>query len=516
MQINNISEYFSATRKRVASALMPEKVLLITNTRIGVTSRLRHCGNRTAAISLTVLLLFLPAFGAVQAAAQPNILLVYVDDLGFGDLGSYGHPVLQTPNIDTLADEGLRFTSNYSPSALCSPSRAGLLTGRTPYRTGIKSWIPRDSGIYLRDEEITLAEVLKAAGYATAHIGKWHLNSDLGSNSEPQPTEQGFDYYYGHNAFQLPHNHNPTNIFRGTKALPVQNGYTADLYANEAIDWLEGRDASRPFFLYLSMAEPHTSFANPPEYNEMYANFTQGEIVPIPNGQPDPPKEMLIARGPGEYYANISYMDAQVGRVFEWLRQNDLYDNTVVVFSSDNGPVTANWINWWEVNAYGDSGGFRGRKHYLYEGGIRVPAIIRYPGYVKAGTVTDTPVIGMDWFVTLATIGGGAIPDDREIDGIDIAPIFDGKPLPERSLFWALNAASDLEFAVRNGPWKLLLDKNEQARELYNLDEDPLELFNLIEQEPDQVGQLEVIFAIHRDSIAKDKLRPNLDQGYER
>ena len=180
----------------------------------------------------------------LHAAEQPNILLIYVDDLGFGDLGSYGHPVIQTPNIDSLAQDGMRFTSNYSPSALCSPSRAGLLTGRTPYRTGIKSWIPEDSGVYLRDHEVTLAEVLKDAGYATAHIGKWHLNSDLASETEPGPTDQGFDYYYGLNAFQLPHNLNPTNIYRGKTPLPEQQGYTADLFAGEAIKWLDRRDAA--------------------------------------------------------------------------------------------------------------------------------------------------------------------------------------------------------------------------------------------------------------------------------
>jgi len=450
----------------------------------------------------------------LQAAEQPNILLVYVDDLGFGDLGSYGHPVIRTPNIDSLADDGLRFTSNYSPSALCSPSRAGLLTGRSPYRTGIKSWIPEDSGVFLRDAEITLAEVLKAAGYSTAHIGKWHLNSDLASDTEPQPTEQGFEYYYGHNAYQLPHNHNPTNIFRGKTALPKQNGYTADLYADETIAWLEKRDTDKPFFVYMSMAEPHTSFANPPDYNEMYAAFTQGEVVPIPNGLAEPPKDMLIPRGPGEYYANITYMDAQVGRVFDWLRERDLLDDTVIVFSSDNGPVTSNWINWWEVNAYGDSGGFRGRKHFLYEGGIRVPAIIRYPALVEAGTVSDEPVIGMDWFVTLARLGGGEVPGDRDIDGIDISPVFDGERLPERSLFWALNAASDLEFAVRQGHWKLLLDKQRQPAELYNLDEDPLELFNLIDSEPPELAMLLDAFSAHIKAIEADPLRPDTDQGY--
>ncbi len=461
---------------------------------------------------LTLLHLLLLIGGGAQAATQPNILLIYVDDLGFGDLGSYGHPVLQTPNIDSLASDGLRLTSYYAPSAICSPSRAGLLTGRHPYRSGIKSWIPEDSGIYLRDAEVTLAEVLKAAGYATAHIGKWHLNSDLGSSTEPQPTDQGFDYYYGHNAFQLPTNRNPTNIFRNKTALPMQQGYTADLYADESIAWLEQRDADKPFFLYLSMAEPHTSFENPPEYNNMYKDFSEGEVVAIPNGLKEPPKEMLIPRGPGEYYANITYMDAQIGRVLDWLRDNKLYDDTVVVFSSDNGPVTSAWINWWEVNAYGSTGGFRGRKHFLYEGGIRVPAIVRYPDVVAAGSVSDTPVIGMDWFVTLAKIGGADVPDDRDIDGIDIRPIFDGEEMPERSLFWALyaidDAVTEIEYAVRRGSWKLMLDVEAKPRELYNLDEDPLEFFNLINTEVTVVQQLtdEAVGIIA--AIASDPLRP--------
>ena len=172
---------------------------------------------------------------AASLADQPNILLIYVDDLGFGDLGSYGHPVIRTPNIDGLAREGMTFTNYYAPSALCSPSRAAVLTGRTPYRTGIKSWIPEDSGVFLRGEEITLAEVLKDEGYATALVGKWHLNSDLASDDEPQPTDQGFDYFYGHNAFQVPTNRNPANVYRDRELLPPQEGFTAQLYVDEAI-----------------------------------------------------------------------------------------------------------------------------------------------------------------------------------------------------------------------------------------------------------------------------------------
>ena len=207
-------------------------------------------------------------------------------------------------------------------------------------------------------------------------------------------------------------------------------------------------------------------------------------------------------------------MDAQLGRVLHWLKAHDLEDDTVVVFSSDNGAVTSRWINWWEVNAYGSTGGLRGRKHYLYEGGIRVPTIIRYPGVTTPSSESDEQVVGMDLFVTLANIGGGEVPDDRTIDGIDIQTILKGGKLPERSLFWALNSKSDLEFAVRVGDWKLLLDDNEVPRELYNLADDPMEFFNLIESDNNKARELTKIAATHLQSIADDPLRPDLDQEY--
>jgi arylsulfatase A-like enzyme len=454
------------------------------------------------------LLLMLLSVTYGHATTQPNILLIYVDDLGYGDLGSYGHPVLKTPNIDALANDGLRLTNYYAPSALCSPSRAGLLTGRYPYRTGIKSWIPEGSDIYLHAEEITLAEILKSVGYATAHIGKWHLNSDLGSDIEPQPTDQGFDYFYGHNAFQIPTNHNPTNVFRNGVSLGMQKGYTADLYADESIGWLEQRDEDKPFFLYLSMAEPHTTFENPPEYNQMYADFTKGPIVPIESGSSEPPKDNLVPRGPGEYYANVAYMDSQLGRVLRALDDMDIADDTVVVFASDNGPVTSAWLQWYETNAYGSTGGLRGRKHFLYEGGIKVPAIIRYPGVTRPGSMSDELALGTDIFTTLVKIGGGEIPQDRPIDGIDIAPLLVGNSLPERAVFWSLSSHGELEFAVRRGSWKLLLDRDHIPRELYNLAEDPLEFFNLLDENEQIVRQLNSIFADMLASIESDPVRP--------
>ncbi|MEO0574152.1 MAG: sulfatase-like hydrolase/transferase [Pseudomonadota bacterium] len=456
------------------------------------TQRLRHT------MMMSVVLLASIVAAPLSIAKTPNILLIYVDDLGYGDLGSSGHPTIQTPNIDALAAEGMTLKNYYAPSALCSPSRAGVLTGRAPYRTGIKSWIPQDSGIFLRDEEITLAELLKGRGYATALIGKWHLNSDLGSDSEPQPTDQGFDYFYGHNAFQIPTNKNPTNIYRGKQRLPAQSGYTAQLYADEAISWLEAHDEEQPFFLFLSMAEPHTPIENPPEYNAMYAAFTRGEVVPIPSGQDIPPAELLVPRGPGEYYANITYMDAQLGRVLAWLDRRQIADDTIVVFTSDNGPVTSAWYRWYEINSYGSTGGFRGRKHLLFEGGIKVPAIVRYPGAVKAGTTSDALVVGTDWFNTLAAAAGASVPTDRPIDGIDIHEVLEGRELPSRSLVWALDSVSELEFAVRDGDWKLLIDRQGSPRELYDLANDPGEFFQLQDERPEVVERLMEVFNAQR------------------
>ena len=445
---------------------------------------------------------------AQSGATPPNVLLIYVDDLGYGDLGSYGHPVIKTPRLDRLAQQGVRLTNYYAPSALCSPSRAGLLTGRHPYRTGIESWIPSGSQTWLLEREVTLAEILHDQGYNTALIGKWHLNADLGDTNQPQPNDQGFDYAYGHNAFQLPTNKNPTNVYRNGKLLAAQKGYTAQLYADDAIGWLAQQPSNAPFFLLLSMAEPHTSIENPPAYNRRYRQFTNGPITAIPSGLAHPPKALLVPRGPGEYYANVTYMDAQIGRVLDALGRHPNHKNTLVVFASDNGPVTSNWINWWEVNAYGSSGGLRGRKHMLYEGGIKVPAIIRYPDVVKPGTESDELINGMDLFSTIVEIAGAKTPTDRTIDGINALPALQGGVLPERTLLWALDTGMEATFALRKGDWKLLLNKAQTGIALYNLQDDPLELFNLLNEEPITAANLQAEFSSHFAAIMADPLRP--------
>lgn len=458
------------------------------------------------ALYVTLISCLMPIMG--WASEPPNILVIYVDDLGYGDLGSYGHPVIETPHLDALAKDGARLTNYYAPSPLCSPSRAALLTGRHPYRSGIRSWIPEGSGIFLRNEEITLAERLRDLGYATALVGKWHLNSDLGSDEQPQPTDQGFDHFYGHNAYQIPTSRDPVNLFRGREALGKQEGYIAALYVDEALRWLDTRDGGQPFFLMFSMAEPHTTFENPPEFNDRYASYTRGDIVPIPSGQASPPMDTLVPRGPGEYYANVSYMDHEIGRLIAAMRERGLYEDTVIVFASDNGPVTEDWRTWWEVNAHGSTGGLRGRKHRVYEGGIRVTAIIRMPGVTRPGTTPDALVVGMDLFTTLTAVAGGDVPDDRAIDGIDIRAALQGEALPARTLVWALEDADGPDYAVRIGNWKLLLDDDRAPAALYDLETDPLELLDVAARQPDRVRELREAFIRHMTRIESDPLRP--------
>ncbi|MEO0346335.1 MAG: sulfatase-like hydrolase/transferase [Pseudomonadota bacterium] len=455
-------------------------------------------------------LLGLLLVGTTDAASeQPNILIIYVDDLGYGDLASFGHPVIETPHLDALAADGVTLTNYYAPSPLCSPSRAALLTGRHPYRTGIRSWIPGGSGIFLRDEEVTLAELLREVGYATALVGKWHLNSDLGSDEQPQPTDQGFDYFYGHNAYQIPTSRNPVNLFRGREAVGEQEGYIAALYVDDAVRWLDARDPVQPFLLMFSMAEPHTTFENPPEFNEKYADYTDGDIVPIPSGGDTPPLALLEPRGPGEYYANVTYMDHEIGRLLAAMRERNVYEDTVIVFASDNGPVTEDWRTWWEVNAHGSTGGLRGRKHRVYEGGIRVPAIARVPGVTDAGSRSDALIVGTDLFTTLVGIAGAQVPNDRDIDGIDVGAALSGETLETRTLVWALEDADGPDFAVRRGRWKLLLDAAQRPVALYDLETDPLELMDVSEAQQERVTELAQAFRRHMQAIEADPLRPD-------
>lgn len=456
----------------------------------------------------TALLLFV----AVNAlAGRPNVLLVYVDDLGYGDTGVYGHPVVRTPNIDQLAADGIRFTQFYAPSALCSPSRAGLLTGRTPYRTGVQSWIPDNSRVTLHADEVTIAQLVKGAGYQTAVIGKWHLNGGLGMTDVPQPGDFGFDYQYGIGAWVKNEKAEvagqgrlyPDNMYRNNQPVGETDKYSAELVTDEALRWIsQRRDA--PFFLYLAYSEVHTPVASPVEYLAQYESFLTEEARRNPYlyymQWADRPY-----RGKGEYYANVSYLDAQLGRVLDYLEDTGLADDTLVIFSSDNGPVTMAALERWELNMAGETDGLRGKKRFLFEGGIRVPGIIRWPGHVPAGVVEDEPVTALDILPTLADALDLQLPTDREIDGQSIVSLLDDDPLGgivrDDLLYWSIPTPDGMEYAVRDGNWKLILNPDGEPVYLFNLKADRYEVTNLLDREAARVRSLKARFDRYRASV---------------
>jgi len=449
------------------------------------------------------------SFANAQAARPrpPNILLIVADDLGYGDLGSYGHHTLKTPALDRLAREGLRFTSYYAASPLCSPSRAAMLTGRTPFRTGIESWIPEGTAVQLGPRELTLAALLKGRGYETYLAGKWHLNGGLDVKGHTQPRDHGFDHALAFHAFAIPSHRNPENFFLDGKPLGRLEGYAAQIVVDQAASWLEARSREAPFFLYLAFAEPHGTIASPEFFTDLYSALTRGRPEPFANGGTIPAN--LAARGPGEYYANVTHMDFQIGRLLERLDRLGLRDDTIVVFTSDNGPVTEDWRHWYEVNLYGSTGGLRGRKADLYDGGIRVPAIVRWPGHVAPGTETAAPVIGYDLLPTLVALAGASVPADRPIDGEDVSALLRGEAFRrQRPLFWEFEDDQGFHYALRDGDWKLITDRAFERRRLYDLARDRFEVEDQTAQQPAvATALLERLKGLAR-GVAADPLRP--------
>lgn len=383
---------------------------------------------------------------AASPGARPNIVVILADDLGYGDVGVYGSRAITTPNMDQLAAEGMRFSNAYSSAPICSPSRAGLLTGRYPLRSGIiqamqsagdsmKRRLSLRLGMGMSNlasidmrggsnmvnglplTEITVAEALQQAGYRTAAFGKWHLG-DFTEWEQYHPYRHGFDHFVG---FNMSNDDWPVAFYRGEEKLLddigiEQEAYTA-LFTEEAVRFIE-TESDRPFFIYLSQKDPHQPFFP----SERFAGNSQA----------------------GPYGDAVSEFDWSVGEVVAALRRQGVADNTLVVVTSDNGP-------WYE----GSTGGMRGRKGQSYEGGFRVPLIAWWPGQVDPGRVCATPVMNIDFFATFSALAGIALPADRTIDGRNLAPLLKGKvhDLEERPLYFFHDY--DVE-AVRVGPWKYL------------------------------------------------------------
>ncbi len=424
----------------------------------------------------------------ISFAAQPNIVFVLADDLGYGDLHCFGAQDVQTPNLDMFASEGLKLTNCYAAHANCSPSRTAIMTGRTPTRVGVRDWIPEESPVHLHRSEITIATLLHNTGYATAHMGKWHLNGEFNQPTQPQPGDHGFDHWFSTHNNAYPNHRNPDNFVRNGKEVGKTQGFASQLVADEAIHWLRDvRDKSKPFFLYVCFHEPHEPIATDDQYKKLY---------------PSDDKSFSAHHG------NITQMDASFGRLMQALDDDKLRDNTFVMFTSDNGPAIT------PHHPHGSAGPLRDKKGSLYEGGIRVPGLVRWPGKTMPLSVSDEPVCGVDVLPTLCAAANITPPTDRKLDGTSLLPVLAGESFKRSTpLYWHFNRASSaMKIAVRIGDWKLLaaLDKNPSTRdnniteqseqdfktaepttfELYNLKTDLAETMNLIDQEPAEFAEL--------------------------
>ncbi len=473
--------------------------------------------NRSVIRSLAALFLIglsLSAAPSSRAATRPNVLVLFCDDLGYGDLACQGHPHIQTPNLDRLARQGIRLTDCYSSAPVCSSSRAGIMTGRTPNRSGVYDWIPDNHVVHLKDEEVTVASLLKSVGYDTAHAGKWHLNGKFNSPEHPQPGDHGFDHWFATQNNAAPSHENPVNFVRNGAEVGPLEGYSCQLVADEGIRWLEaGRDKERPFFLNVWFHEPHEPVASPRKMANRYLEVAENEDQ-------------------AQYFANVENMDAACGRLLAALDKLGVADDTLVFFTSDNGPETLKRYRG-AGRSYGSPGKMRGMKLHIYEGGIRVPGILRWPAAMKLkpGSVVDTPVCGLDLLPTLCNLAGAQIPNDRALDGADFSPVFRGAPISRHTpLFWNYyRAISEPKVAMRDGDWKIVahwdgpekpLGGNVNPRsmaliksasltklELYNLRYDPSETNDLAAKQP---GKLKALAAtLKRIYLDVQKEGPN-------
>lgn len=354
---------------------------------------------------------------------KPNIIFLLADDMGYGDVNFIGKST-ETPNINRLAAEGVFFNNFYSAAPNCSPSRVGLLTGKAPEKTGMYSYRPANHPMHLPDEESTIAELLKTKGYQTAHFGKWHLGAlphDPKLN-QPQPDQQGFDYSFGTEMNARPSHHNPNNFVRNGKPVGVIEGYACQIVAREGIDWLSRRSEKEPFFAYFAFHEPHSVVASPKQLVDKYSDMPKKDA---------------------EYLANIDNLDLAIGEILNYLTENNLMENTMIVFSSDNGSYRVK-----------SNGGLRAGKSSLYEGGIHVPGIVRWHGTTTENRIIETPAGFVDIVPTLCDLL--EIDPPENLDGTSILPLLKGEPFNRTNpLYWFFYRTVP-EIAVRAGDYMVL------------------------------------------------------------
>lgn len=413
--------------------------------------------------------------------SRPNVIIIYTDDQGVADAGCYGSTDIKTPAIDHLAATGLRFTQFYAPAPVCSPSRAGLLTGRYPLSAGVPGNVSSTRGeAGMPSDRVTIAEMLKGAGYATAHIGKWHL----GYTPETMPNAQGFDHSFGHmggcidnySHFFYWSGPNVHDLYRNGGEVHYDGEYFPDLMVEEAGNFMAAH-REEPFFIYFAMNAPHYPYQGEPEWLDKYAAAAMAY-----------PRNL--------YGAFLSSADARIGALVERVEALGLAEDTIIIFQSDHGHSV-------EERAHfggGSAGSLRGAKFSMFEGGIRVPAIIRWPGKIEGGGVRAQLAHGCDWLPTIAELCGVALPGSP-VDGKSLAPVIASAeaPTPHSVLHWLTGSVEQGQWAVREGDWKLIgnpqdptLPQGESlpSHYLVNLAKDPEERENRTASDPEQFARL--------------------------
>jgi arylsulfatase A-like enzyme len=425
------------------------------------------------------LFLLIANSGVLAQSVRPNVLLIYSDDQGASDLNCYGSKDLFTPNLDGLAASGIRFTQFYAAAPVCSPSRAALLTGRVPQRAGLSDNASSKAGVAgMSGNQFTMAELFKAGGYKTAHIGKWHV----GYSPETMPNQQGFDHSFGfmggcidnYSHFFYWDGPNRHDLWRNGKEIYEAGRYFPDLMVDEAAGFMKA-NKDNPFFIYFALNTPHYPLQGDKKWLDYYAAL------------PSPRKE---------YAAFVSAMDERVGRLLDSLKALGLTENTIVIFQSDHGYSQ-------EIRTFGGGGtanGLRGSKFSLFEGGIKVPAIISWPAKIPGNQTREQFATNIDWYPTLANYCGLQLPA-RIIDGKDLSLLIKSEKTnsPHENFYWQSGGPKENpQWAVRKGDWKLLhaplqSDKKELDAEgfmLINLKSDPAEQVNLSLKFPDIAAKL--------------------------
>ncbi len=430
-----------------------------------------------AAICLTAAGIAGPGLGETSGAgaSRPNIVLILADDLGYGDLGCYGQQRILTPNLDRLATEGTRFTQVYAGSTVCAPSRCCLMTGMHTGHARIRDNIPH--GIFLRSADVTIAEVLKQGGYRTGAVGKWGLGIH---GSEGKPNDQGFDDWFGHVDQDQAHYYYPDHLWDNDRVvlLPGNRGeqkkqYTHDLFTERALRFLD--ESRQPFFLYVAYTLPH--------WSDYPLKSDESQIVP----SDEPYCDRDWPQVEKNYAAMVTRMDRDVGRIVNLLQQRGLDRNTIVFFTSDNGPSAEAKHR---PKFFSSAGPLRGVKRDLYEGGIRVPMLVRWPGHVPAGQVSDVVWAFWDVMPTLAALAGVTPP--AGLDGISMLPALLGQAAPQRAhLYWDYgHTRGNYKQAVRDGDWKAIRNRADAAIELYDLKADPGETHDVAGDHPEIVERM--------------------------